>query len=74
MSRHAASNAQHLRRSATADAAYRAGLVTGTLDLTRPAALTVRERAMRTAARHGAVLGMMAALIWLYDVARYLHR
>ena len=73
MSRHAAPNKQHLRRSPSADSAYRAGIVTGTLDLTRPAALTVRERAMRNAARHGAVLSMMAALIWLYDVARYLH-
>ena len=73
MSRHAATNRQHLRRSTSVEAAYRAGLVTGTLDLTRPAALTVRERATRSAARYGAVLSMMAALIWLYDVARYLH-
>ena len=72
MSRYAASNKQHLRRSVSAEAAYHAGLVTGTLDLTRPAALTVRERAMRSAARHGAVIGMMAGLIWLYDVARYI--
>jgi hypothetical protein len=73
MSRHAVPGKQRVRRSPSARAAYQAGLVTGTLDLTRPASLTVRERAMRTAARYGAALGLMAGMIWIYDIARVLH-
>ena len=74
MPRHAAHKKQqgdrvYVQRSPLAEQAYRAGIVTGTLDLTRPAALTVRERAMKTAARNGAALGMIAAMIWVYDVA-----
>jgi hypothetical protein len=73
MSRHAAPSKQRVRHSLSARAAYQAGIVTGTLDLTRPASLTVRERAMRTAARYGAALGLMAGMIWIYDVARVVH-
>lgn len=73
MPRHAASSKQRARRSPSAHAAYQAGLVTGTLDLTRPAALTVRERAMRTAAQYGLVLGMIAAMLWIFDVAEVIH-
>ena len=73
MPRHPAHSRTRARRSPAADHAYRAGIVTGTLDLTRPAALTVRERAARTATRYGAALGLFAAMVWMYDVASVLH-
>ena len=73
MPRHAAPDTQRARRSWSAESAHRAGVVTGTLDLTRPAALTIRERAARTAARYGAALGMFAAMVWIYDLARVIH-
>jgi len=68
MARHAAPRKQHYR-SPLAEEAYRAGIVSGTIDLSRPPALTVRERAMRTAARNGAVLATLAAMVWLFDFA-----
>ena len=70
MPRHAAPNKQRARRSQSAQLAYRAGIVDRTIDLTRPPAISVRERAMATANRYSAALGLFAAMIWLYDVAR----
>jgi len=69
MARHAAPKQLRSHRSPLAAEAYRAGIVTGTLDLTRPPVLTIRERAMRTAARYGAALGMFAAMVWIFDLA-----
>jgi hypothetical protein len=73
MPRHASPSKQRTRRSPTAEYAYRAGAITGTIDLTQPPALTVRERAMATAARYGTALGVFAAMVWIYDVARVVH-
>jgi hypothetical protein len=66
MSRHAATKT---RRSSSAESAYRAGIVSGTIDLSSPAAFTVRERLAETAVRNGAALAIVATTIWIYDVA-----
>lgn len=68
MPRHAAPNKSRARRSTSAELAYRAGIVDRTIDLTRSPALSVRERAWRTANRYGAVLCTLAAMVWLFDV------
>ena len=68
MPRHAATTKSRSRRSTSAQLAYRAGTVDRTIDLTRPHALTVSERAWRTANRYGAVLCTLAAMVWLFDV------
>ena len=66
MARHAATKTR--RRSNSAERAHRAGLVTHTIDLAAPAA--VRERLVNTAARNGKALGIVAATVWIYDLAR----
>ena len=72
MPRHAASSKQHVHRSRSAELAHRANLVTGTIDLSALPALTARQRAMTTAARHGIALGIVATGVWIYDIARVL--
>jgi hypothetical protein len=67
MSRHAATRT---RRSSSAERAHRAGLVDRTIDLASPSPLTARERLITTAARNGAALGIVAATVWVYDIAR----
>ena len=70
MSRHAATANTH--RSRSAEAAHRAGLVHGTIDLTAASALTARERVVNVAARNGAALAIVAAGVWIYDISRVL--
>lgn len=67
MSRHAATST---RRSNSAERAHRAGLVTGTIDLSAPSASAARERLVNTAARNGAALAIVAATVWIYDISR----
>lgn len=67
MARHAATSTRR-RRSSSAERAHRAGLVTHTIDLSAPSA--VRERLVNTAARNGRALGVLAATVWIYDLAR----
>lgn len=67
MPRHAAPKTR-TRRSPSAQAAYRAGLVTNTIELGRPPAYDVRMRANRTLTRHGAALMVVAGAFWIYDI------
>lgn len=67
MPRHAAPKTGS-RRSSSAQAAYRAGLVTNTIELGRPPAYDVRMRANRSLNRHGFALMLVAAAFWIYDI------
>ena len=67
MPRHAAPKTS-TRRSPSAQAAYRAGLVTNTIELGRPAAYDVRMRANRSLTHHGVALMIVAAAFWIYDI------
>lgn len=73
MPRHSSPTKHRARRSTSAELAYRAGIVERTIELNRPAAISVRERSMRTATRYGSVLAMFAALIWVYDLGSFMH-
>ncbi|MDQ1746356.1 MAG: hypothetical protein QOD07_619 [Frankiaceae bacterium] len=68
MARHAATSTR--RRSSSAERAHRAGLVTGTIDLTSSSPAAVRERLVNTAARNGGALAIVATTVWIYDIAR----
>lgn len=67
MSRHAATST---RRSSSAERAHHKGLVDRTIDLASPSPSTARERLITTAARNGAALAVVAATVWIYDIAR----
>jgi hypothetical protein len=67
MPRHAAPKTGS-RRSPSVQEAYRAGLVTNTIELGRPAAYDVRMRANRSLTRHAAALMVVAAAFWIYDI------
>ena len=56
------------RRSPGAAQAHAAGRVTSTIDLTSRPAAVVRQAS--TATRNASVLGAVAGVIWLYDLAR----
>jgi hypothetical protein len=70
MPRHAKIKSQTVHRSPSAARAHRAGAVTHTIDIARSPAFEVRQRANAAAARNGLVLGMVAAMVWVYDIAR----
>ena len=68
MPRHAAAKTKSSRRSPSAQAAYRAGLVTNTIALGRPPADDVRMRVNRTLTHNAAALMVVAAAFWIYDI------
>lgn len=68
MPRHAAPKAKSLYRSDSAQRAYKAGVVTHTIDIARSPAFEVRQRASATLNRHALALGVVAAAFWIYDV------
>jgi hypothetical protein len=70
MQRHAATSTH---RSSSAERAHHAGLVTDTIDLSAPSALSMRERVMITAARNAVSLAIVATTVWIYDIARVVH-
>lgn len=67
MPRHAAKT-RATRRSPSAEAAYRAGLVTNTIQLGRSPSYDVRMRAIATLNRHALALIVVAAAFWIYDI------
>jgi len=69
MPRHATSKKQRTHRSPSAQRAYRAGMVTHTIDMTQPPAFRVGQRATAVALRNSLVLGAVAAMVWLFDLA-----
>jgi hypothetical protein len=73
MPRHAAPKTRSPRRSASAHAAYRAGLVTNTIELGRPSAYDVRQRANASLIRHAFALGLVGAAFWIYDIGLLVH-
>ena len=74
MPRHAQPKNHTLYRSPSAAHAHRAGSVTHTIDITRPAAYDVRQRATATLTRHGLALGVVAAAFWIYDIGLLIRR
>ena len=68
MPRHAAPRTRAPRRSPSAEAAYRAGLVHNTIELGRPPAHDVRMRVNRTLNHNAAALMVVAAAFWIYDI------
>ena len=73
MPRHAAPKKQTTYRSTSAERAYRAGAVTGTIDISRSPAFDARQRATATLSRHAAALGVVAAAFWIYDIGLLVH-
>jgi hypothetical protein len=70
MPRHAATKKQTPYRSASAAQAHRAGTVRHTIDIAQSPAFTVRQRANAAAARNGLAFGLVATMVWIYDLAR----
>ena len=70
MPRHAAITTRQTRRSPSAAKAHSAGLVTHTIHLSAPSAMTARERAMTAATRNSVALAFVATAVWAYDLAR----
>ena len=68
MPRHAAPKTGSVRRSPSAQAAYRNGLVSNTIVLGRPPADDVRMRVNRTLNHNAAALMVVAAAFWIYDI------
>ena len=68
MPRHAAPKTRAVRRSPSAQEAYRAGLVTNTIVLGRAPADDVRTRVNRTLNHNAAALIVVAAAFWIYDI------
>jgi len=73
MSRHAATGKKTPHRSPSAARAHRTGAVTHTIDIARSPAFEIRQRATAAAARNGLALGLLAAMVWLFDIAEVFH-
>ena len=68
MPRHAKTKTRSTHRSPSAHEAYRAGLVTNTIELGRPPAHDVRMRVNRTLNHNAVALIVVAAAFWIYDI------
>ena len=69
MPRHAATRRRTPYRSPSAAHAHHTGTVMHTIDIARSPAFDVRQRMTAAAARNGMAMGLLAAMVWLFDLA-----
>lgn len=74
MTQHAAVSKATASRSPAAEAAYREGLVTTTLDLANPPRIAVKQRTDALVARNTYLLSAVALVVWGYDLVRFITR